>query len=419
MCLKASFPPGVVNIVPGHGATAGAAVASHRQVDKVAFTGSTEVGKQIMTSCGEHGLKRLSLELGGKSPNIIFADADIDEAIHQAHAGLFFNQGQVCTAGSRVFVEAPIYDKFVERSVELAKMRIMGDPFEPTTQQGPQIDKTHKERILSFIEKGKQDGARLLCGGSPWGDKGYFIEPTVFADVVDPMIIAQEEIFGPVMQIMRFDTMKDLVEKANNTIYGLAAGVFTKDIDKALYVANNIQAGTVWVNCYNVFDAAAPFGGYKMSGFGRELGQYGLDSYTEVKSVSRPSVDENRRDRLDGNNAGSSMKDRISAALRHSLEPVYLEVVNDSPLHDVPAQSETHFRLTVVSEKFEGLSMVQRHRLVNNAILAEFDRTLHALSISTSTPQEWSGISHKAVPCHRSIARADSPSALKSFVVDH
>ncbi|CDW53358.1 Aldehyde dehydrogenase, mitochondrial [Trichuris trichiura] len=290
---SASFPPGVVNIVPGYGPITGEAVACHRQVDKVAFTGSTEVGKLIMTACGEHGLKRLSLELGGKSPNIIFADADVDEAIHQAHAGLFFNQGQVCTAGSRVFVEASIYDKFVDRSVELAKSRIMGDPFDPTTQQGPQIDKTHKERILNFIEKGKQEGAKLLCGGTSWGDKGYFIKPTVFADVVDPMIVAQEEIFGPVMQIMRFDTMKDLVEKANNTIYGLAAGVFTKDIDKALYVANNIQAGTVWVNCYNVFDATAPFGGYKMSGFGRELGQYGLDSYTEVKSVSRISVGEN------------------------------------------------------------------------------------------------------------------------------
>uniref|UniRef100_A0A5S6R2P4 Aldedh domain-containing protein n=1 Tax=Trichuris muris TaxID=70415 RepID=A0A5S6R2P4_TRIMR len=285
LIAEAEFPPGVVNIVPGFGATAGAAVVCHPQVDKVAFTGSTEVGKQIMSACGTHGLKRISLELGGKSPNIIFADADVDEAIQQAHSGLFFNQGQVCTAGSRVFVEGSIYDKFLDRSVHLAKSRAVGDPFDPTTEQGPQIDGTHKERILKFVEQGKQEGAKLLCGGGSWGDKGYFVQPTVFADVLDPMTIAQEEIFGPVMQIMRFDSMTDLVEKANNTIYGLAAGVFTKDIDKALYVANNIQAGTVWVNCYNVFDSSAPFGGYKMSGFGRELGQYGLDAYTEVKSV--------------------------------------------------------------------------------------------------------------------------------------
>jgi len=283
---EAGFPPGVVNVVPGYGPTAGQAISSHPDIRKVAFTGSTEVGHMVMESAAKSNLKRVTLELGGKSPNIVFADADIDHAIEQSHFALFFNQGQCCCAGSRLFVEGKIYDQFVERSVQRAKKRTVGDPFDANTEQGPQVDKDQMTKILSLIDAGKKDGAKLLTGGKRHGDKGYFVEPTIFCDVKDPMRIAQEEIFGPVMQIMRFDNVEDIIEKANNTIYGLAAAVFTKDMDKALHIANNIQAGTVWVNCYDVFDAGAPFGGYKMSGIGRELGQYGLDAYTEVKTVT-------------------------------------------------------------------------------------------------------------------------------------
>ncbi|KRY68898.1 Aldehyde dehydrogenase, mitochondrial [Trichinella pseudospiralis] len=285
LIVEAGFPPGVVNIVPGYGPVAGHALACHSNVDKVAFTGSTEIGRKIMSNSANSNLKRITLELGGKSPNIVFADADLEHAVKQAHSGLFSNQGQICCASSRIFVEGKVYDKFLELSVQMAKSRRLGNPFDPNTDQGPQIDQNHRERILNFIEKGKQEGAKLACGGRAAGEKGYFVEPTVFADVQDPMVIAQEEIFGPVMQIMRFDSMEDLIEKANNTIYGLAAAVFTKDIDKALHVANNMRAGVVWVNCYGIFDSSAPFGGYKMSGFGRELGEYGLEAYTEVKTV--------------------------------------------------------------------------------------------------------------------------------------
>jgi len=283
---EAGFPPGVVNVIPGFGPTAGQAISAHSGINKVAFTGSTEVGHLVMGAAAKSNLKRVTLELGGKSPNIVFADADIDHAIEQSHFALFFNQGQCCCAGSRLFVEGKIYDQFVERSVQRAKKRTVGDPFDANMEQGPQVDQDQMNKILSMIESGKKDGAKLMTGGKRHGDKGYFIEPTIFADVKDPMTIAQEEIFGPVMQIMRFENMEDIIEKANNTIYGLAAAVFTKDIDKALHIANNIEAGTVWVNCYDVFDAGAPFGGYKMSGIGRELGQYGLDAYTEVKTVT-------------------------------------------------------------------------------------------------------------------------------------
>ncbi|KRX99607.1 Aldehyde dehydrogenase, mitochondrial, partial [Trichinella pseudospiralis] len=285
LIVEAGFPPGVVNIVPGYGPVAGHALACHSNVDKVAFTGSTEIGRKIMSNSANSNLKRITLELGGKSPNIVFADADLEHAVKQAHSGLFSNQGQICCASSRIFVEGKVYDKFLELSVQMAKSRRLGNPFDPNTDQGPQIDQNHRERILNFIEKGKQEGAKLACGGRAAGEKGYFVEPTVFADVQDPMVIAQEEVMKFLMQIMRFDSMEDLIEKANNTIYGLAAAVFTKDIDKALHVANNMRAGVVWVNCYGIFDSSAPFGGYKMSGFGRELGEYGLEAYTEVKTV--------------------------------------------------------------------------------------------------------------------------------------
>ncbi|KAL6733123.1 hypothetical protein Aduo_003802 [Ancylostoma duodenale] len=210
----------------------------------------------------------------------------VDFAAKQAHHGLFFNQGQVCCAGSRVFVEGKVYDEFIAKSKALAEKRVLGDPFDLKTEQGPQVDNDQLQTIIRYVECGKKEGAQLVTGGKQWGDKGFFYEPTIFANVKDQMTIAQEEIFGPVMSVIRFDTMEDLVGVANNTIYGLAAAVVTNDIDKALYVANNIRAGSVWVNCFDVFDAAAPFGGYKQSGIGRELGEYGLEAYTEVKTVT-------------------------------------------------------------------------------------------------------------------------------------
>lgn len=282
---EAGFPPGVVNIVPGYGPTAGAAISHHMDIDKVAFTGSTEVGKLIKEAAGKSNLKRVSLELGGKSPNIIFADADLDSAVEFAHIGVFYHQGQCCVAGSRIFVEEPIYDEFVRRSVERAKKYVLGNPLAPGIQQGPQIDKEQYDRILSLIESGKKEGAKLECGGAPWGDKGFFIKPTVFSDVTDDMIIAKEEIFGPVQQIMKFKTMDEVIKRANNTHYGLAAAVFTKDLDKALTFSAALQAGMVWVNCYSAMSAQCPFGGFKMSGNGRELGEHGIHEYTEVKTV--------------------------------------------------------------------------------------------------------------------------------------
>jgi aldehyde dehydrogenase (NAD+) len=286
LILEAGFPPGVVNIIPGYGPTAGAAIANHMDVDKVAFTGSTEVGHLIMEAAAKSNLKRVTLELGGKSPNIVFADADIDAAIEGAHFALFFNQGQCCCAGSRLFVEEKIYDEFVERSTERAKNRCVGDPFSSGTEQGPQVDKVQFEKVMGYIEAGRKEGARMTCGGGQAGDRGYFIQPTVFADVDDNMKIAQEEIFGPVMSIIKFKDIDEVVRRANNTVYGLAAAVWTRDISKAHAIANNVRAGTVWVNCYDVFDAAAPFGGFKMSGMGRELGEYGLHQYSEIKTVT-------------------------------------------------------------------------------------------------------------------------------------
>jgi len=282
---EAGFPPGVVNIIPGYGPTAGAAISEHMDIDKVAFTGSTEVGALILKAAGSSNLKRTTLELGGKSPNIIFADCDLDHAVEQAHQGLFVNQGQVCCAGSRVFVEETIYDEFVARSVERAKKRKVGNPYEMPTEQGPQVDKEQFEKIQGYIALGQKEGAKMMCGGKRDGDKGYFIQPTVFTDVEDHMTIAKEEIFGPVLQILKFKTVDEVIKRANATTYGLAAGVFTKDFDKMVTVSNALRAGTIWGNCYNKFSAMTPFGGYKMSGQGRELGEYGLEAYTEVKSV--------------------------------------------------------------------------------------------------------------------------------------
>jgi aldehyde dehydrogenase (NAD+) len=286
LIVEAGFPEGVVNILPGYGPTAGGAIARHMDVDKVAFTGSTEVGHLIMKAAAETNLKRVTLELGGKSPNIVFGDADMEKAVEGSHFALFFNQGQCCCAGSRVFVEEKVYDEFVQRSSDRAMQRRVGDPMDRKTEQGPQVDNDQFNKVLSYVESGKQEGARLMCGGERVGERGYFVAPTVFADVKDEMKIAQEEIFGPVMSIMKFKDMDELVERANKTIYGLAAAVWTRDIGKAHQIANSVRAGTVWVNCYDVFDAAAPFGGFKQSGIGRELGEYGLQQYSEIKTVT-------------------------------------------------------------------------------------------------------------------------------------
>ncbi len=286
LIMEAGFPNGVVNILPGFGPTAGGALSGHMDVDKVAFTGSTEVGKVIMTAAAQSNLKRVTLELGGKSPNIVFADTDLDAAVEGAYFGLFFNQGQCCCAGSRVFVEQSIHDKFVEKILAKAKSRKVGDPFDPTTEQGPQVSLEQFDKVMGYIKTGQEQGAKMLTGGNRVGAKGYFIEPTVFAEVQDNMTIAQEEIFGPVMSIIPFKDIDEVVKRGNSTAYGLAAAVWTRDITKAHSLAARLKAGTVWVNCYDVFDAAAPFGGFKQSGLGRELGEYGLRNYTEVKTVT-------------------------------------------------------------------------------------------------------------------------------------
>uniref|UniRef100_A0A6I8NZ08 Aldehyde dehydrogenase 1 family member A3 n=1 Tax=Ornithorhynchus anatinus TaxID=9258 RepID=A0A6I8NZ08_ORNAN len=284
--LAVGFPPGVVNIVPGYGPTAGAAISAHPKIDKIAFTGSTEVGKLIKEAASKSNLKRVTLELGGKNPCIVCADADLDLAVECAHQGVFLNQGQCCTAASRVFVEEQIYPEFVKRSVEYAKKRLVGDPFDAKTEQGPQIDQKQFDKILELIESGKKEGAKLECGGSAIEDRGLFIKPTVFSDVTDNMRIAREEIFGPVQPILKFKSMEEVIKRANNIEYGLTAAVFTKNLDKALKLASALESGTVWINCYNAIYAQAPFGGFKMSGNGRELGEYALAEYTEVKTVT-------------------------------------------------------------------------------------------------------------------------------------
>lgn len=286
LAMEAGFPPGVINIVPGYGETAGAALAEHVDVDKVAFTGSTEVGKLIMQASGRSNLKRVTLELGGKSPNIILGDADLDAAVEGAFFGLFFNQGQCCCAGSRLFVEHRIHDEFVDRVLKRTKRQKLGDPFDPQTTQGPQVSQEQFDKVLGYIDTGRREGAHLLTGGNRHGQKGYFIEPTVFDEVSDDMKIAREEIFGPVMSIISFKDIDEVIQRGNRTRYGLAAAVWTRDITKAHYLAAELKAGTVWINCFDVLDTAAPFGGYKMSGMGRELGKYALANYTEVKAVT-------------------------------------------------------------------------------------------------------------------------------------
>jgi len=283
---EAGLPAGVLNVIPGYGPTAGAALTHHMDVDKIAFTGSTEIGRLVLEAAAKSNLKDVTLELGGKSPLIVLEDADIDLAVEVAHVGLFLNQGQCCGASSRLYVHEKIYDEFVKRSVAKAKARKLGDPLDLTTEQGPQVDDEQFKKILSYIDSGQKEGAKLLCGGTRFGNKGFFIEPTVFADVQDTMTIAKEEIFGPVMSILKFNDFNEVIRRSNNTNYGLAAGVVTNDITKALTIAHNLRAGTVWINCYDVFTPASPFGGFKESGIGRELGEYGLRQYCAIKTVT-------------------------------------------------------------------------------------------------------------------------------------
>ncbi|TEY60745.1 hypothetical protein BOTCAL_0177g00210 [Botryotinia calthae] len=282
---EAGFPPGVVNIISGFGKIAGAAIASHMDVDKVAFTGSTVVGRQIMKAAAGSNLKKVTLELGGKSPNIVFNDADIDNAISWVNFGIFYNHGQTCCAGSRVYVQDGIYDKFVERFKARAIANKVGDPFHHETFQGPQVSQLQYDRIMGYIDEGKKAGATVVTGGERHGDKGYFIQPTIFSDVTEDMKIMQEEIFGPVCSIAKFSTEEDIIKIGNGSNYGLASAVHTQNLNTALRVSNALKAGTVWVNCYNMLHHQVPFGGYKESGIGRELGEAALSNYTQTKSV--------------------------------------------------------------------------------------------------------------------------------------
>lgn len=284
LLLEAGVPPGVVNIVPGYGPTAGAAIARHMGIDKVTFTGSTEVGREVVKASAGN-MKRISMELGGKSPNIVFADADLDAAAKGIFMGIFYNQGQCCSAGSRVFIERPAYEKMLAALAERAKTVRQGNPLDPKTHMGPLVSAEQRDRVLSYIDSGKKEGAQLLAGGAVAAGGGFFVQPTVFGGVKDDMKIAREEIFGPVVSVMPFDTVDEVMARANSTDYGLVAAVWTKDVKKAHQAAARLKAGTVWINCYHFVDAAAPWGGVKQSGYGREKGQYALENYTSLKSV--------------------------------------------------------------------------------------------------------------------------------------
>ena len=281
---EAGIPDGVVNIVPGYGETAGAALAAHPDVDKVAFTGSTEVGKLIVNAAAGN-LKKVSLELGGKSPNVVFADGDVDAAIAGSAMAIFFNHGQCCCAGSRLYVEKPIFDKVVEGVSEKAKKIRLGPGWEKSTDMGPLVSEEQLNRVCGYLESGFSQGAKATVGGERHGDRGYFVKPTVLVNTHEDMKVMREEIFGPVVAAIPFSDPQEVVTRANDSPYGLAAGIWTRDIGKAHRLAAELRAGTVWINCYNVFDAAMPFGGYKQSGWGREMGHDVLELYTEVKAV--------------------------------------------------------------------------------------------------------------------------------------
>ncbi|KAF9516850.1 hypothetical protein BS47DRAFT_1340462 [Hydnum rufescens UP504] len=282
---EAGFPPGVVNIVPGLGNVAGSAISNHMGIEKVAFTGSTPVGRAIMKAAASSNLKRVTLELGGKSPTLILDDCNLDNAARWAVFGVLFNHGQTCCAGTRIYVQDTIYDKFLEKFVAVMKAVKVGDPFHPDTFQGPQVSKTQFDRIMNHIEIGKKEGATCLLGGQQHGTEGYFIQPTIFTDVKPDMTIVKEEIFGPVGVVAKFSNDEELIALANDSYYGLASAVFSESLPRALKLANALKAGTVWVNTYNTIRTNVPFGGYKQSGQGRELGEYALQNYTEVKAV--------------------------------------------------------------------------------------------------------------------------------------
>ncbi|KAE8357041.1 aldehyde dehydrogenase domain-containing protein [Aspergillus coremiiformis] len=282
---EAGFPPGVVNVISGFGSIAGAAISSHMDIDKVAFTGSTLVGRMVLQAAAKSNLKKVTLELGGKSPNIVFDDADIDNAISWANFGIFFNHGQCCCAGSRILVQEGIHDKFVARFKERAAQNKLGNPFDSSTFQGPQVSQLQFDRIMEYIDHGKNEGATVAVGGERHGTEGYFIQPTVFTDVHQDMKIAQEEIFGPVVTVQKFKDEAEAISIGNSTRYGLAAAVHTKNVNTAIRVSNALRAGTVWINNYNLINYQAPFGGFKESGIGRELGSYALENYTQIKTV--------------------------------------------------------------------------------------------------------------------------------------
>ncbi|GEO87059.1 MULTISPECIES: aldehyde dehydrogenase family protein [Alphaproteobacteria] len=287
LCLDAGVPPGVVNVVAGLG-DAGAALAAHPGVDKVAFTGSTGVGQRIIQASAGN-VKRVSLELGGKSPNIVFADADLDKAVPAAAMAVFTNSGQICSAGTRLFVEDNIYDEFIERVADFTRSLKVGDPLDPETQLGPVVSLEQMERIVGYIDAGRAQGATVTVGGGRISDagleNGYFLQPTVFSGVEDDMKIAREEIFGPVISALRFSDIDDVLRRANDTTFGLGSGVWTRDITKANYMSRRLKAGSVWVNCYQIMDPAVPFGGYKMSGYGRESGLEHIEEFLNTKAV--------------------------------------------------------------------------------------------------------------------------------------
>jgi len=285
LAREAGFPAGVINIVNGYGETTGAALVTHPEVDKIAFTGHVDTAKIIQRAAADT-LKRVTFELGGKSPNVIFADADMDQAVAGAFHAIYFHGGQCCTAGSRLFVEEKIHQEFVERLAEKSKERKLGDPLDPSTEQGPQVSQEQMDKILGYVQRGQKEGATLLTGGQRFGNQGFFVEPTIFDNVKDDMAIARDEIFGPVVSVLPFRSVDEVIGRANSTYYGLAAAIWTRDIDKAHRFAREVKAGTVWVNCYHVVDTTTPFGGFKMSGQGRENGEAALEHYTELKTVT-------------------------------------------------------------------------------------------------------------------------------------
>jgi len=289
IAMEAGLPEGALNVVTGYGPTTGEALALHEDVDKISFTGSIATARKLLQASGVSNLKRLSLELGGKSPVIVFPDADLDAAMKAAFWGIFGGKGEVCSAASRLLVHAEVHDRFVEEMGARARKLRVGNPLDPATQMGSQISARQMDRILDYVESGKREGARLVAGGErdTEGDKarGFFVKPTVFSEVKPEMRIAREEIFGPVVSAIRFSEAEEAVRIANGTVYGLAAAVWTRDVRLAHRMARDIKAGSVWINTYNGFDSASPFGGYKQSGFGRDLGSYALEQYTNVKSV--------------------------------------------------------------------------------------------------------------------------------------